>query len=74
MYRCKICKNIDKFELMFAKDYQGEKEYFQCYDENNILKITVKDYSFTPDLDFMNTHAVCKHCGQIYIWEKEGEK
>lgn len=72
MFKCRNCKNIDKFELMFDKNYSGEKEYFYNYNENNLLKITVSDYTFIPDLNFMNAHAVCRYCGQIYIWEKEG--
>ncbi len=72
MFRCKNCENIDKIELMFSKDYKGKKEYFQNYNENNQLEITIDNYTFIPDLDFMNAHAVCKYCGQIYIWEKEG--
>ncbi len=41
------------------------------YNEDNKIEITVGDYTFIPDLTFMNEHAVCKYCGQIYTWEKE---
>lgn len=71
MFRCTNCNSIDKFELMFAPDYQGEKVFVQKYNENNEIEITVDGYTFKPDLMFMNQHAVCKFCGQIYSWEQE---
>lgn len=75
MFRCKNCNHVDKFELMFDKNYQGEKNYTQNYNEKNEIKINVDGYTFIPDVDFMNKHAVCRYCGQIYTWTKEkGEK
>jgi len=71
MFKCRNCNNIDKFELMFSKEYNEEKTYTQIYNDDNQIEITVGNYTFIPDLDFMNNHAVCKYCGQIYIWEKE---
>ena len=71
MFKCKNCNHIDKFELMFSKDYDKEKTYSIIYNDNNQIEITVGDYTFIPDLTFMNEHAVCKYCGQIYTWEKE---
>lgn len=29
MFICKNCKSIDKFELMFSPDYQGERRFAQ---------------------------------------------
>ena len=56
---------------MFSKNYDKEKTYSMFYNEDNKIEITVGDYTFIPDLTFMNEHAVCKYCGQIYTWEKE---
>lgn len=69
MFICNNCKNIDKFELMFAPDYAGSKTFTRRYNANGELEITVDGYIFVPDLQFMNDHAVCKYCGQIYIWD-----
>ncbi len=71
MFRCKNCKNIDKFELMFAEDYQGNRNFQQKYNKRHQIEITIDGYSFVPDLEFMNEYAVCKYCGQIYTWEYE---
>ena len=35
----------------------------------NEIEITVDGYVFVPDLQFMNEHAVCRYCGQIYMWD-----
>lgn len=69
MFICKNCKTADRFELMFAPDYQGEKRFQMEYNEKGELEITVDGYKFIPDLQFMNTHAVCGYCGQIYMWD-----
>ena len=69
MFICKNCKSVDKFELMFSPDYQGSKTFEQKYNSKKELEITVDGYTFIPDLTFMNEHAVCKFCGQIYIWD-----
>ena len=69
MFRCKKCNSIDKFELMFSPLYTGSKEYDVTYTKNNDIKINVDGYTFIPDLSFMNNHAVCRYCGQIYSWD-----
>lgn len=69
MFICKNCKSVDKFELMFDPSYKGKKLFFQETDKEGHLVFKVDGYSFRPDLDFMNQHAVCRFCGQIYIWD-----
>ena len=71
MFICKNWKSVDKFELMFSPDYRGEKVFLQEYNQNGEIEITVDGYKFVPDLQFMNEHAVCKYCGQIYMWDYE---
>jgi len=71
MFVCKNCKSVDKFELMFAPGYRGNKSYKQEYNKDNDIVITVDGYTFIPDLGFMNKHAVCRYCGQIYTWDYE---
>ena len=71
MFKCKNCNNIDKFELMFSQDYQGNRVYSQNYNSKHQIEISVDGYTFVPTLDFMNEHAVCKFCGQIFSWEYE---
>lgn len=71
MFKCRNCKSIDKFELMFANDYEGNRNFSQHYNNRNQIEINVDGYSFVPSLDFMNEHAVCKYCGQTYTWEYE---
>ena len=56
---------------MFSPDYRGEKVFLQEYNQNGEIEITVDGYKFVPDLQFMNEHAVCKYCGQIYMWDYE---
>ena len=73
MFKCRNCNSVDKFELMFAPNYQGARNFLKTYNTNGEIEITVDDYTFKPDLDFMNQHAVCAFCGQIYMWEKEGD-
>lgn len=72
MFICKNCKSTDNFELMFSPDYQGSRDFKQSYNAQNEIEITVDGYTFVPDLAFMNEHAVCKYCGQIYIWDYSG--
>ncbi len=74
MFICKNCKSVDKFELMFSPDYRGEKKFLQEYNKDGDIEITVDGYKFIPDLQFMNEHAVCKYCGQICMWDYEGNK
>ena len=69
MFKCKACKQVDKFELMFSPEYTGDKHFEQHYNKKGEIEITVDGYTFIPDLQFMNQHAVCRYCGQIYMWE-----
>ncbi|MBQ6516727.1 hypothetical protein IJI31_06060 [bacterium] len=69
MFICKNCKHVDKFELMFSPDYRGGRSFTQRYNEKNEIEISVDGYTFVPDLQFMNQHAVCTYCGQIYMWD-----
>ncbi len=71
MFVCKNCKSQDKFELMFAPDYKGAKNFKWEYNDKKDIVITVDGYTFIPDLNFMNQHAVCRYCGQIYMWDYE---
>lgn len=56
---------------MFAPNYNGAKNYKQEYNKNNDIVISIDGYTFIPDLGFMNKHAVCRYCGQIYTWDYE---
>lgn len=69
MFVCKRCKKSDKFELVLSHDYQGNGEIIRSYDSKKNLKLTIDGYTFTPNLIFMNNHAVCSYCGSIYSWE-----
>lgn len=71
MFICKNCKSIDKFELMFDPSYTGDRNFSESKNENGEITITVGAYSFTPTLDFMNSHAVCRYCSKINIWQYE---
>lgn len=71
MFICKNCKSIDKFELMFLPDYKRERRFAQKYNTKGEIEISVDGYTFIPDLRFMNEHAVCRYCGQIYMWDYE---
>ena len=56
---------------MFSPDYRGDRNFKQEYNKNGDIEITVDGYKFIPDLQFMNDHAVCRYCGQIYMWDYE---
>lgn len=56
---------------MFSPDYKGDKSFDKKYAKNGDIQITVDGYTFVPDLSFMNGHAVCRYCGNIYIWDYE---
>lgn len=71
MYKCRNCNRVDKFELMFAPEYTGSRNFSQKYNKRNKLEISIDGYTFTPTLEFMNKHATCKYCGQNYIWTYE---
>ena len=49
MFRCKNCKTVDRFELMFAPDYQGSKTFQMDYNKKGEIEITVDGYKFVPD-------------------------
>ena len=69
MFKCKKCKSVDKFELMFSPDYKGSKAFEISYTPNKDIIISVDGYTFIPDLTFMNNHAVCRYCGNINCWD-----
>lgn len=69
MFKCKKCNSIDKFELMFSPSYSGSKQFEVTYTKNNDIKINVDGFTFIPDLSFMNSHAVCRYCGNINCWD-----
>lgn len=69
MFVCKNCKSVDKFELMFNPEYRGNCDFSYVYDKDGNLKMTVDGFTFVPDLAFMNSHAVCKHCGSLFKWD-----
>lgn len=71
MFKCKSCNSVDKFELMFSPEYKGARIFEQKYKKNGDIVITVDGYTFVPDLAFMNSHAVCRYCGNIYVWDYE---
>lgn len=68
MFRCDNCKSIDKFELMISPEYKGDGRLSRSENSKGEITITVDNYTFVPDLAFMNTHAVCKYCGEINTW------
>ena len=74
MFRCKKCKRKDRFELMFSPDYQGKCVMEKTVNSKGHIIITVDGYTFTPDLNFMNGHAVCSYCGSINCWEYSFDK
>ncbi len=69
MFKCRKCDCVDKFELMFSPNYQGSKTFNVSGTTNGDIQITVDGYTFIPDLNFMNNHAVCSYCGQIHCWD-----
>ena len=69
MFRCRKCKKVDQIGLMISPAYQGKGEYSQRFNDKGEIIITVDGYEFIPDLAFMNSHAVCKYCGEIKFWE-----
>lgn len=71
MYKCNNCNSVDKFELMFSEEYKGNRSFTQKYNSRHQIEITIDGHTFIPTLEFMNEHAVCKYCGQVYIWNYE---
>ena len=53
---------------MFNPEYKGEKNIQKSIDKNGNIHITTDNYTFIPDINFMNKHAVCSYCGSIYCW------
>lgn len=70
MFTCKKCGKTDNFNLMFNPNYDGEKEVKITTNRKGNITINADGYSFTPDVNFMNNHAVCGYCGSIYCWKK----
>lgn len=68
MFICENCQSVDKFELMISPDYQGEGKFSKEKNSKGEIVITIDSYKFTPDLAFMNAHAVCRYCGEINTW------
>ena len=63
------------FEFLWALLVVGnDKEFVLALADlvyGSDIEITVDGYKFIPDLQFMNDHAVCRYCGQIYMWDYE---
>lgn len=69
MFKCKNCESIDNFGLMLSPDYKGKGIITEKLNEHDEIILNVDGYEFIPDLAFMNSHAVCKYCGEIKIWD-----
>ena len=55
--------------MTFEEIFNKSEEVIKYKDEFSQTK--VDGYTFIPDLMFMNQFAVCRYCGQIYMWEYE---
>ena len=42
MFKCKSCKTVDRFELMFAPDYRGSRKFEMDYNEKGEMFLTLK--------------------------------
>ena len=60
--------------VLVARNEKNLKEVKKLCNTKGEIEISVDGYTFIPDLQFMNQHAVCRYCGQIYMWDYEGEK
>ncbi len=69
MFTCTKCNHTDKFDLFTSPEYKGEGKIDFSFDKNKSLKIYADDYTFSPDLSFMNKHAICSYCGSICSWK-----
>lgn len=69
MFKCKNCGSTDSFGLMFNPNYKGKGEFTQKLNDQEEIVFNIDGYEFIPDLGFMNSHAVCKFCGEIKQWE-----
>ena len=74
MFKCNKCKRKDRFELMFSPEYKGKCVMEKTVNNKGHIIITVDGYTFIPDLEFMNAHAVCNYCGSINCWEYSFDK
>lgn len=69
MFKCKKCDSIDNYGLVFNPNYKGAGVFKQSLNEHDEIVFNIDDYEFIPDLGFMNSHAVCRFCGEIKCWE-----
>lgn len=69
MFKCKNCDSIDNFGLMLSPGYKGKGVYSEKRNEHDEIIVNIDGYEFIPDLAFMNSHSVCKYCGEIKKWE-----
>lgn len=69
MFRCTNCEQIDNFSLMLSANYAGPGVFTQTLNEHGEIIINIDGYEFIPDLAFMNSHSVCKYCGNINCFE-----
>jgi hypothetical protein len=53
---------------MISPEYKGDGRFSRTHNSKGEIVITVDNYTFVPDLAFMNAHAVCKYCGEINMW------
>jgi hypothetical protein len=54
---------------MLNADYAGPGVFSQKVNEHGEIVINIDGFEFIPDLAFMNSHAVCKFCGEISCFE-----
>ena len=67
-------KKVHQDLLKKKEEFSTQSErHAQEFNKDCYFVITVDGYKFIPDLQFMNDHAVCKYCGQIYMWDYEGK-
>ena len=45
MYKCKNCNSIDKFELMFDENYQGNRNFMQKYNNRHQIDPAILDHA-----------------------------
>jgi len=69
MFKCTNCNSTDNFGLMLSPNYKGKGDFSLTFNEHGEIKIKLDAFEFVPDLAFMNSHAVCKYCGEIKKWE-----
>lgn len=69
MFKCKNCKSVDNYGLVFNPNYKGAGVFTKALNEHDEIIFNVDGYEFIPDLGFMNAHAVCQFCGEIKCWE-----